>query len=70
VNYFSRCNVAIKREQTKACFQYVEREQHRRWLNLFRRFENGKLVFQFPERTCLSHFHRQRYGHFQAEPWI
>ena len=31
----SVCNVAIKRRQKKACFHFAEREQHRRWLNLF-----------------------------------
>ena len=43
----SVCNVASKREQTKACFQYVEREQFRHRLNLCLRDLKMKIVFSF-----------------------
>jgi hypothetical protein len=57
----SRYNVATKRGQKKACFHYAERKQHRRWLASDKRVANEKLVFQLPEKTCSSHFHRQSY---------
>ena len=42
---FELCRVVTEVDDHQCAAEY------RRWLNLFRRFENGKPVFQFPEKT-------------------
>ena len=41
----------VQTERNQACLNCWGAAEYRRWLNLFRRFENGKPVFQFPEKT-------------------